>query len=135
MRPLLNGATLGGLMLRWDPTDVLSCLGVAPVEAEHGISHGYSFAKDGLRLELTVFQYDGDIYITVYRDGVASPIFDARIVDCDAARWVRDQRGNYIEFAARRLFGGRYDGDSPIPYGARVTVDPSITIQFFHVLD
>ncbi|MFZ5896006.1 MAG: Ypar14, superfamily integron cassette [Myxococcota bacterium] len=133
MRPLLNSGTLGGPMLRWDPTDVLCCLGVAAVEEEHGISHAYTLAKDGLRLELTVFQYDGDVCLTVYRDGVVAPIIDARIVDCDAARWVNDQRGNYLEFAAGQLFGGRYDGESTIPYGVRVSINPSIAIHFFRV--
>lgn len=62
-----------------------------------------------------------------------SPIVDAQLVDCDAARWVNDQRGNYLEFAAGRPFDGRYDGESPIPYGARVSVEPSINLQFFRV--
>ena len=120
-------------MLRWDPTDVLCCLGVAPAEEEHGVSYSYTVVKDGLRLELAIFQYDGDIYMTVYRDGISSPVIDVRLVDCDAARWVHDQRGNYLEFAAGRLFGGRYDGESPIPYGARISVDPSISLRFFRV--
>jgi hypothetical protein len=118
-------------MLRWDPTDVLCCLGVPPVEEEYGISHGYTVAKDGMRLELTIFQDSGDVYITVLRDGVDLPVVDARLVDCDAMRWVHDQRGSYLEFAAARLFGGRYDGESPIPYGARLSVDPSISLHFF----
>jgi hypothetical protein len=118
-------------MLRWDPTDVLGCLGVIPIEDEDGVSHAYSLEKGGLRLELTVFQYAGDICLTVYRDGIVAPIVDLSIVDCDAARWIHDERGSYLEFAAGRLFGGRYDGDSPIPYGARLSVDPSISLRFF----
>jgi hypothetical protein len=118
-------------MLRWDRTDVLCCLGVEPVVEEYGISYGYTVAKDGLRLELTIFDDAGDVYITVYRDGIVVPVVDARIVGCDAMRWVHDQRGNYLEFAAGRLFGGRYDGDAPIPYGARLSIDPSINLQFF----
>ena len=57
-------------MLRWDPTDFLSCLGVLPVEEEHGISHSYTVIKHGVRMVITVFQYDGDVYLTMWRDGV-----------------------------------------------------------------
>ncbi|MFH1266428.1 MAG: Ypar14, superfamily integron cassette, partial [Planctomycetota bacterium] len=63
-------------MLTWNPTDVLSCLGVLPTEEEDGISHAYSVAKDGMRLDLTVFQYDGDVYITLSREGVEAPVVD-----------------------------------------------------------
>jgi len=118
-------------MLTWGPTDFLECLGVLPTEEEHGISHSYSLAKDGMRLELSVYQYDGDIYLTLWRDGVESPVVDVRLFKCDAARWVHDQRGNYLEFGAGRLFGGRFDGDSVIPYGIRLRVEPSIGIEFF----
>jgi hypothetical protein len=120
-------------MLTWDPTDFMSCLGVLPVEGEHGVSHGYTVARDGVRLELTVFQYDGDVHVTLYRDGVEAPIVDFSITDCDAARWVHDSRGSFLELAAGRLFGGRYDGDAPIPYGVRVRVEPTIGVEFFRV--
>ena len=118
-------------MLTWTETDFLECLGVLPVEAQHGISHTYTVAKDGLRLELTVFQYDGDVYLTLRRDGLDAPVVDVRMIQCDAVRWVHDQRGNYLEIGAGRLFGGRYDGESVIPYGMRVRVEPSIRIEFF----
>ena len=118
-------------MLRWDQTDFLSCLGVLPVEEEHGISHSYTVAKHGVRLDLTVFQYDGDVYLTMRRDGLEAPLVDLRLVGCDAARWVHDGRGNYLEFAAFTLFGGRYDGESVIPYGIRVRVEPSLGVEFF----
>ena len=118
-------------MFTWDPTDFLECLGVLPVEDEYAISHTYTVAKDGLRLELSVYQYDGDVCVTIWRDGVEAPVVVAKLVGCDAARWVHDRHGNYLEFGAGRLFGGRYDGDSVIPYGMRLRVEPSIGIEFF----
>lgn len=118
-------------MLRWDPTDFLICLGVLPIEGEYGSSHSYTIAKHGLRMDLTVKQHAGDIHLTLWRDGVEAPLVDLRLVDCDAARWVHDKRGNYLEFAAATLFGGRYDGESVIPYGIRVRVEPSLSVEFF----
>lgn len=118
-------------MLRWDPTDFLCCLGVLPREREHGISHSYSIEKHGMRLELEVWQYDGDIHLTLWRDGVDAPVVALRLVGCDAARRVHDKLGDHLEFAAGALFGGRYDGESVIPYGIRVRVEPSIGVEFF----
>jgi hypothetical protein len=117
--------------MNWEPTDFMACLGVEPVVEENEISFSYQVTKDGLRLELIVFQYDGDIYITVYRDGLDSPVVDCRLVDCDAARRVSDQRGEYLEFAPGALFNDRYDGKSVIPYGVHVRVEPSIGVEFF----
>jgi len=118
-------------MLKWDPTDVLTSLEVAPVIEEHDVSHAYQVAKHGLRLELTIFQYAGDVYISVFKNGVEQPVVECRLGDCDACRRVADKRGEFLEFAAGRLFGGRYDGESVIPYGVRVRVNPSIQVEFF----
>ena len=118
-------------MLTWDPTDFLECLCVLPTEDEDGTSHSYTVAKHGMRLDLRVFQYDGYVSLTLWQDGLDAPVVNLWLVECDAARWVHDQRGSYLEFGAGRLFGGRYDGESIIPYGFRLRVEPSIGIEFF----
>ncbi len=118
-------------MLKWDPLEFVDFLGTLPVEGEDGISHIYEVKKHGLRLSIHVYQYDGDVYIQLHRDGVEHAILDFRIQDSDAARRVKDKRGDYFEFAAGRLFGGRYDGDAPIPYGLRIKIDPDIHLSFF----
>jgi len=38
---------------------------------------------------------------------------------------------DHIEFAAAKIFGGRYDGESMIPMGIRISVDPDFNIQLF----
>ncbi len=118
-------------MLRWDETDFMVCLGVMPEVGEDGIWHRYVVARDGLRLELTIWSYDGDVYVTMWRDGVAAPLVDLCLCGCDAARWVREGDRGHLEFAASTLFGGRYDGESVIPYGIRVRVEPSLGLEFF----
>jgi hypothetical protein len=118
-------------MLKWNPTDALTVLEVEPVVAEHEVSHAYRVAKDGMRLDLTVFQYAGDVHISVFNERVEWPVVECRLVDCDACRRVADKRGEFLEFAGGRLFGGRYDEESVIPYGVRVRVAPSIQVQFF----
>ena len=48
-------------MFVWNETDVLTYLEVEPEIEVDSIWHKYLFSKDGLRIELTIFQYDGDI--------------------------------------------------------------------------
>ncbi len=38
---------------------------------------------------------------------------------------------DYIEFAAAEIFDGRYDDESVIAMGIRLSVDPDFNIQFF----
>ena len=54
-----------------------------------------------------------------------------RLVDCDACRRVADKRGDSLEFAPGRLFGGRYDADEVISFGVRVQINPSVQVRFF----
>lgn len=120
-------------LFKWSSVDFIQCLGVVPEVEEYDISHTFTVMKDEMRLVVKVRQFDGDVDIALFRDGCATAIVDCRIAESDAARWVNDSRGNYIEIGGGRLFGGRYDGDAPIPYGARIRVEPGIQIEFFRV--
>jgi hypothetical protein len=117
--------------LKWDEYDFVTCLEVLPRIDEYETGHHYCVSRDGLRLELSVFQFDSDICMTVYRDGVERPIIDFKIEDCSGTRYVNDLRGEYIEFAPSQVFGSRYQRDYLIPVGVRLSVKPSICIELF----
>jgi hypothetical protein len=117
--------------LKWDATDFLTCLEVPPTVDEFEAGYHYSVSKDGLRLELAVFQFDSDICIAVYRDGVERPVIDVRIKDCSGTRYVNDSRGEFLEFAPSQVFGERFQRDYVIPVGVRLSVKPSICIELF----
>jgi hypothetical protein len=117
--------------LKWDETDFLNCLEVLPTIDEFETGYHYSVSKDGLRLQLSVFQFDSDIAITVYRAGVARPVIAFTIKDCSGTRYVNDSRGEYLEFAPSQVFGDRYQRDYLIPVGVRLSVKPSICVELF----
>jgi hypothetical protein len=119
-------------MLVWNQYDFIECLGVLPEVEEDEVSHSFQVVKDGLRLDLTVFQYHSDIYIDLYREGIEASVFQARLMDCPGARYVKSKNGTeYLEFAAAKSFSSRYDGESPIPMGVRLTVNPHLRIELF----
>ncbi len=119
-------------MLVWSQYDFIECLGVVPEVGEYEVSHSFRVERDGLRLDLTVFQDDGDVYLDLFREGVETSVFHMRLIDCPGARCVKNKGGaDYVEFAPAKSFGGRYDGQSPIPLGVRVSADPHIRIELF----
>jgi hypothetical protein len=56
--------------LIWDESDFISYLEVLPEVEEYEIAHHFTVKKDGLRLGLSVYQLDSDVYITLFRDGI-----------------------------------------------------------------
>jgi hypothetical protein len=118
-------------MFEWNPTDVLAILEAIPEVEEYEISFTYNVTRDGLRLHLVIRPYDRTVIVELYREGFIRPAFAARILDCPGCRAVNDARGEYLEFAPARCFGNRYDGESPIPYGFRVAVNPSISVTLY----
>lgn len=119
-------------MLVWNEYEFIECLGVVPEIEEDATAHHFKISKDGLRLELSVFQYDGDVYLDLYREGIEASIFKMHLLDCAGARYVSDKNGlETLEFAPAKSFGRRYDGLSPLAYGVRVAVSPHILIELF----
>lgn len=119
-------------MLTWNQYEFVECLGVLPEVGEYETCHTFRVWKDGLRLELTVFQFAGDVYLDLYREGVGASVFHMRLLGCPGARYVSDRNGyECLEFAPAKSFGGRYDGESPIPFGVRVSVNPHVRIELF----
>jgi len=45
----------------WDPLDFLSVLGVAPEVGDHETSYKYVVSQPPVRLEITLWQYGGDV--------------------------------------------------------------------------
>ncbi len=118
-------------MLVWNEADVISCLEVLPEVGEDETAHAFTVARDGLRLEITIFQYDGDVAISLFRDGVADPVFDVTLLGCQGIRLVKDPAAEHLEFAPAKCLGGRYDGESPPSCGIFVSVRPSIRLRLF----
>lgn len=52
--------------LVWEPLDFISVLGVVPEVGEYETSHKYVVSQPPLRLEITLWQYDGDIELNLF---------------------------------------------------------------------
>ena len=117
-------------MLKWSEHEFVECLGVLPEVGRDGLSHAFRVEKDGLRLELVVFQYDADVRVEVYKQGLDAPIFRTQIMSCPGVGYVSEKNGReYLEFEG--LFGhsGFDEEPSPVPMVMRVMVNPQVKVE------
>lgn len=117
--------------LVWEPLDLLNVLGVAPEVTDYGAAHKYVVTQAPIRLEITLWQYDGDIQFNLFIAPFEGAVVRYSMLGCPAVRVANDKRGPFLEFAAANTFTGRYDGYSVIPYGLRVWVEPHVCLEPF----
>ncbi len=115
----------------WEPLDLLNILGVAPKVGEYETSHQYVVSQPPVRLEIMLWQYDGDVQLELFVAPFEHEVLEFSMLECPGVRAVNDKRGQFLEFAATNAFTGRYDGYSVIPYGLRVWVTPQIRLEPF----
>ena len=119
-------------MLKWDPTDLLICLKVEPRTDVHGIDHYYEVVKDGLRLRITVFQYEGDVYFSLSRDTPdAKPLIDLKINQCPAIELVERGGDEWLDFHPGLQLEMPHDKPMSIRQGVRVRIYPDIRLELF----
>lgn len=115
----------------WEPLDFLEALEVVPTEEEYGISYRYLLAKAPISLDLTIWPLSGDVVLLLACTGLAEPLVHLNLLESPGARVVRDKQGTFIEFAAAKLFEGRYDYRDTPPDGFRLQVQPFIQVRTF----
>ena len=56
--------------LKWDETEIIECLETLPKVEEYSVSHVFEIKKDGLILQLTVWQYESVVQFVIFREQV-----------------------------------------------------------------
>ena len=119
-------------MIKWDPTDLLECLEVEPSTDNHGVEHSYVVIKNGLKLVISVFQYDGDIYFTLMRENDEEhTIIDLKINQCPVITFSKSGKNEYLNFHPGRQSIENFDKPYSITKGVRVQVNPDIKIELY----
>lgn len=118
-------------MLNWDETDVLTVLEVLPETEQDGIYHKYVSEKDGVRLTIIIYPYDGDVKFELKNISTDADLFSMQLIDCECVLRRKEESMEYLEFAPSKCFGSRYDGQETVPYGVRVAVNPGISLSLY----
>ncbi len=102
-----------------------------PELGEYETSHKYVVSQPPLRLEFTLWQYDGAVELDLFVSPFESAVVRYSMLGCPGVRMVEDKRGQFLEIAAANTFTGRYDGYSVLAYGLRVWVVPHVRLEPF----
>jgi hypothetical protein len=117
-------------MMLWDETDVISVLEVLPDVGEDGIYHDFHVERDGLRLQFTVFQWDGDVRVRLWYEGLSAPVFEMQVMDCPGIRRLFNSVGTeYLEVAAGQLSRVIGAGETPMAATLIVAIKPQIAVR------
>jgi hypothetical protein len=69
-------------MFKWDPTDMTEFFGAVATRLEDGDAHSFEVSRDGLRLLVTLFEFEGAVYVSLFRDGLVEPLITIRRQFC-----------------------------------------------------
>ena len=120
-------------MLKWNETDVLTCLEAAPetdIEGQ-GLFYIYTVIKHGLTLKLAVWPLDGDIIIDLFQQDIHDAIFVMKIVDSPEIKYFNEKGKEWLEIAAGNCNDNRHESNQKKAYGIRLRIKPSIQIESF----
>jgi len=72
-------------MLKWNETDLTEFFGVVATFHDDAHSHAFEVSRDGLRLLVTLFDVEGAVYVSIFRDGLSKPLFTVQRELCTHA--------------------------------------------------
>lgn len=83
--------------LIWDETDLVACLEVIATIEEYG-NYYYEVKQDILLLAVSIWPYESVVAVSLSQTGDAKPLISFTLVVRDSIRYVKDKRGEYLEF-------------------------------------
>ena len=106
-------------MDEWNKHELIEFFGVLPEEDDDNTYLSFTVAKDGLRLEVTFFQFVFDVYISIFREGVEGSLFSTKIEASRGVKYIKHANGwECLEIASPLL-----------PRAVLVKVNPHISIE------
>lgn len=84
--------------LKWNEYEVIECLGVLPEKEEFFTSHSFRTKEDGLILEMTVWQYESLVAISLLKENDDKPFFTLYFIVRDEIRFVNEKDFAGLQF-------------------------------------
>ena len=117
-------------MLMWSESDLTAFFGVEPSFHDDAHSHAFELCRDGLRLLVTLFDIEGAVYVSIYRDGWSEPLFTVRRELCSHAHITQGPRFRRCFEAGAPKNSVTDMGIPPVlARGVRVYVEPQFQIE------
>jgi len=127
--------------LKWNKTDFMECLEVIPQVEDYEVEHFYEVKKNGLVLTVTVWQHESVVFVSLRQQENPAPLVEFALFVREAARYVNDKRGEYLEFqnciAAPSRFSYQEMGDmfdtAKFKHGLTIELAIKPHIQLRHI--
>lgn len=117
-------------MLKWNPAELTEFFGVVPVFKEETIAHSFELSRDGLRLLVTIFDFEGRVWVSLIRDGLPAPLVTLRCPSCTHAQLSESAHFRRCFEAGTTQHPVTDMGIPPvIVRGVRVYVEPQFQIE------
>ncbi len=130
--------------LQWNETDFLDFFNVDPAVEDYFVSYNYEVERHGLRLLLTLWQFESVIQASLFRDQSHTALFTFAAYVRGEVRVINDKRGRYIDFedciiAPDRFWymqaGDPFDSQRfPMSVTVQLVIEPDIHIAFLNYL-
>jgi hypothetical protein len=116
--------------LKFEEHEFVEFFGIVSPLDEDACSYTYTLHRDGLRLEFTIFPLDGGAYTSIYRDGIAEPVFRSQLQGCTHVRFVL--RGSRRCMEIGRPERPTSESTAPLTWGLRLFIEPHFTLEYMH---
>jgi hypothetical protein len=121
-------------VIRWNQTEWIEFFGVVPTFYDDAHSYGVELSKDGLRVLLTLFDLEGAIYVSIYRDGVPDAIIDIVRERCTHAFVSNSPIGR----RCLQIGSPEYPTSDPdlvpvLTRGIRLFIEPHLRLEFIEI--
>ena len=114
-------------MLKWSEPDLTEFFGVVSEFNDDAHSHSFEVSRDGLRLLVTLFDMDGAVYVSIFRDGLPDPLFTVQRECCTHAHVTESRR--CFEAGAPEHTVTEMGIPPVLAGGVRVYVEPQFCVE------
>lgn len=117
-------------MFKWSEPDLTAFFGVVPTFHDDAHSHSFELQRDGLRLLITLFDFEGAVYVSIMRDGLPEPLFTVRRELCTHAHVTDGQHFRRCFEAGAPKHPVTDMGIPPLlARGVRVYIEPQFQVE------
>lgn len=94
--------------LKWNEYDLIECLGVLPEEDDFFTSHNFRLVKDELLLDMTIWQYESCIAISISKETDEIPFFSVHFLVRDEIIFINEKESAFLKFQDCFLVSSRF---------------------------
>lgn len=117
-------------MLEWNEYELIEFFGVLPEFSDPANSHSFEVCRDGIKLLVTLFDLEGAVYVSMWRDGVREPLFTVQRELCTHAQITKDETFRPCFEAGSPAHPVSTGAPQPVlKRGVRVYVEPSFQVR------